>query len=67
MSQNTQKGEKAAFKYEIAERLGVSQATLKNWLNVRYYDELKELGYKKYDHLLSPKVILWLKEKLCFE
>lgn len=59
--------EKAAFKYEIAERIGISPATLKKWLNERYYEELKALGYQKNDHLLSPKIIIYLKEKLCFE
>lgn len=64
---NTQKPEKMAYKYEIAERIGVSTSTLSNWLNIKYYKELSELGYEKNSRLLSPKIINYLKDKLCFE
>lgn len=55
------------YKYEIAEKIGVSKTTLRKWLNVRYYEELKKLGYQKSQKYLTIKQINYLQEILCFE
>lgn len=47
--------------------LNISASTLNTYLNIRYYNELKELGYIKTAQLLSPKIIKHLQDKLDFE
>ena len=54
-------------KKELRTLLNISASTLNTYLNVRYYIELQELGYKKTAQLLSPKIIKHLQNKLDFE
>lgn len=55
------------YKYEIAEKIGVSNSTLRKWLNVKYYVELQKLGYEKRQKYLTIKQINYLREILCFD
>lgn len=55
------------YKYEIAEKIGVSCSTLRKWLNIKYYVELQKLGYEKRQKYLTIKQINYLREILCFE
>lgn len=55
------------YKYEIAEKIGVSSSTLRKWLNVKYYVELQKLGYEKRQKYLTIKQINYLREILCFD
>jgi hypothetical protein len=47
-------------KKQLAQILKVSSGTICNWLNVRYYDKLKELGYEKSQRVLLPKQVEFL-------
>lgn len=42
-------------KSEILQLYGFSQSTLKRLLNVQYFDQLAEIGYRKTAQILSPK------------
>ncbi len=42
-------------KKQVREKLQISRSTLSTWLNVRYYTTLKEAGYKKEQHILTPR------------
>jgi transposase len=55
------------YKYEIAEKIGVSKTTLRNWLNIKYFSELQKLGYEKRQKYLTTKQINYLREILCFD
>ena len=44
-------------KAELADLYNLSSSQLAGLLNNRYYDQLKELDYKKSDQNLSPKVV----------
>ena len=44
-------------KKELRLKLGVSAKTLQNYLNKRYYEEIKKAGYNKREHLISPAVL----------
>ena len=50
-------------KQEIAAELKISSRWLAYYLNNLWYAELKELGYKKYSHILSPNIIRFIYEK----
>ncbi|HQN16667.1 MAG TPA: helix-turn-helix domain-containing protein [Bacteroidales bacterium] len=54
------------YKYEIADKIGISMSTLSRWINGRYFTELASLGYKKSQKYLTPKQIIFLSEKLDF-
>ncbi len=62
-----QKQCKFVSKKELRTLLNISASTLNTYLNVRYYLELKDLGYTKTAQLLSPKIINHLQNKLDFE
>lgn len=59
--------EKVMYKYEIAERIGISRGRFSYWLNVLYFDELVKIGYDKNQKYLTPSQIDYLKTKLCFD
>jgi len=44
-------------KYELAQKYNISLSTLRNLLNVRFYNELVPLGYLKRQIILSPCVV----------
>jgi len=54
-------------KYEVAAILQISSNTLRIWLNSKYYNELKELGYCKNQKKLNPKQINYLIKKIDFQ
>lgn len=53
---------KAMYKCELARLAGVSLRTLSKWLKDNE-QELYKLGYKKNDHILTPKIVKFLKDK----
>ncbi len=55
---------KALTKIEVATMLNVSPSTLRTWLNVRYFEELKNIDYSPGQKLLTPKQLNFLAEKL---
>ena len=55
---------KYLYKYEVAEMLGISQNTLRHYLNVLYYKELKEIGYTRRQKYLNPKQLNYLQKKI---
>lgn len=48
---------KAMTKQELADHLGVSRRTLNRWIERVDVAQLKEIGYKKRDHFLTPKIV----------
>ncbi len=58
---------KPEYKYIIAQRIGITQSTLRRMLNVQWYEALKETGYKKQQKLLMPIQIRYLYEKIGFD
>ena len=54
--------EKAMYKYELAQLAGVSLKTLSKWLK-ESETELLKLGYKRTDHILTPKAVKFIKDK----
>lgn len=55
-------------KNEFAQMLGVSNRTLSRWLNIMYYNELKQkYYYKKEQKVLTANQIRFLVELLCYE
>lgn len=51
-------------KKKFSELSGIPSRTLRNYLNVIYYPELKEIQYTKRQRLLTPKQVKWLVKKL---
>ena len=51
-------------KSELAILTGVSRSTLHLWMNVRYFEELKKLGYIKTQKILLPLQVKFLFERL---
>ena len=51
-------------KKELANLLKVSSNTVGIWLNHRYYEDLKKLGYVKNQKILLPKQVEYLFGKL---
>ena len=47
-------------KKQLGQILKVSGKTVGNWLNKRYYNQLKELGYTKEQRILLPKQVEFL-------
>ena len=54
----------AKSKAEVAQMLNISPATLRKWLNHRYYDELKLFDYNPNQKILTPKQLNYLAAKL---
>jgi len=44
-------------KKEFAKRLGVSERTLRNYLNNLYYPQLEKMGYSKNQRMLSASLV----------
>lgn len=55
---------KSLTKDDVRKLLNVSDTYLRQMLNVEYYKELKELGYKKTAKVLRPHVLNWLQKKI---
>jgi Asp-tRNA(Asn)/Glu-tRNA(Gln) amidotransferase B subunit len=51
-------------KKEVCRLLDISPRTLANWMNVRYYQELRELGYTPNQKLLTPAQLNYLADKI---
>lgn len=58
---------KCIYKYELADKIGISKSTLRRWLNHLYYDELVSLGYKRRQKVLTAKQLNFLAAKLDFD
>ena len=43
---------------------GISLTTLRNYMNVRYFEQLQALGYQRNQRTIQPAVYSWLVEKL---
>lgn len=55
---------KGMTKKELRLLLGMSIVTFREYTNVRFFAELKEMGYKRTDHELTQKQVIFLIEKL---
>ena len=55
------------YKTEVARRLNITRETLRLYLNERYFDELKSLGYIKNQKMLTPKQLEYLHDKIGLE
>lgn len=53
-------------KIEIAIILAIDPKTLATYCNVRYFEEMKKIGYEKHQKKLTPIQVNYLKEKLGF-
>lgn len=53
-------------KKEIKSILAVNSKTLAFYCNIKYYKELKEIGYERNQKKLTPKQVQFLKDKLGF-
>ena len=42
-------------KSELARKCGVSMRTVRRWCNVDFYDELVLMGYRKHQHIFTPR------------
>lgn len=51
-------------KKEYAKRAGISERTLRNYLNKIYFPELEKMGYSRKQRKLSIKMVSYLDEKL---
>jgi hypothetical protein len=51
-------------KSELAEKCGVSMRKVRQWCNVDFYAELLALGYRKAQHIFTPRQTQFLKENL---
>ena len=55
---------KTVSKSEIAKMCNVSVGTVRRWCNVDFYEELKNLGYKKQQQIFTPCQTQFLKLNL---
>ena len=55
---------KCLYKYEVAEILGISPGTLRIYLNKRYIDDLRKIGYNPMQKQLTPKQLNFLQNKI---
>lgn len=53
---------KSLTKKELAQRLNVSPATLRRYLNNRYYPELEGFDYERRARILTPRILNYLAE-----
>lgn len=44
-------------KSKLARMYGISDSTLRQLLNVKYYETLKEIGYEKLSRIVPPVVV----------
>jgi|GEM_PF-2080757 len=52
---------KSISKSELASAMSISQSTLRYYLNVLWYSDLKNEGYYKSQKILSPKLMAVIK------
>jgi len=64
MAEPTDNPYRCITKSELAEKCGVSCSTLQTWMNRRYFEELKKLGYNKKQRILLPPLVKFLFERL---
>ena len=64
MDAGTESKYRCVTKCELAILAGVSGSTLQTWMNRRYYEELKKLGYTKKQRILLPAQVAFLFERL---
>ena len=62
MQESIDIGKGTLTKSELRDQYNISRGTLQYLLNIRYYDQLKEVGYKKFSKILSPQVVSKFKE-----
>ncbi len=55
---------KTMTKAELAEKCKVSSQTVQKWCNVDYYQELIKLGYKKNQHIFTPRQTVFLQQNI---
>jgi hypothetical protein len=55
------------YKYQLAQRLNVSMRTISRWLNERYFEQLRKMGYRKEQKYLLPEQVRFLQGKLDFD
>jgi len=55
---------KPITKQELRQILSMSATTLRRYTNKRYFAELTDIGYNKFDNLLTAKQANFLIEKL---
>lgn len=55
---------KSLYKSEVIVLLGWGASTLRRYLNVKYIDQLQEIGYKNTQKKLTPKQLNFLQEKI---
>ena len=48
-------------KKELAQQMLISMSKLQSLLNREWYDELSDLGYKKNDKIISPRIFEFIK------
>jgi transcriptional regulator with XRE-family HTH domain len=53
---------KSLTKKELAQRLNVSSATLRRYLNDKYYPKLERYDYEKRVRILTPRILNYLAE-----
>lgn len=53
-------------KSQLAETMQISASKLQTLLNKVWFEDLKELGYRKNDKILSPRIIEFIKENWGF-
>ncbi len=51
-------------KSELAQKCGVSISTIRKWCNVDFFAELTSLGYKKHQHVFTPKQTKFLQDNI---
>ena len=51
-------------KSELATLCEVSTGKVRQWCNVDYYDDLVELGYRKYQKVFTPQQTAYLRKHL---
>ncbi|PSK84297.1 hypothetical protein [Prolixibacter denitrificans] len=64
MENNSDNRYRCITKGELAKLCGVSATTVRTWLNIRYYPELKKLGYFPRQKILLPPQVRFLVDKL---
>jgi hypothetical protein len=50
-------------KKQLAKLMNISNTSLRLYLNIEWYDELKALGYDKNNKVLSPRQIMLIQSK----
>lgn len=51
-------------KSELAEKCGVSMSIVRRWCNVDFFNELELMGYRKSQHIFTPRQTEFLKKNI---